>query len=85
MKSFEFTILATRPDGVGALSEKLFEAGCMTRQLLFRKGLRFSNSTERRKASRKALLPALDNVTAGGANVLYVEPHHPVSLSDIAW
>jgi hypothetical protein len=84
MKSFEFAIVATRPDGVKELSEKLFEAGCDDATIALQKGVAILEFDREAKNFTHALLSALDNVTAAGADVLHVEPDPLVSLSDIA-
>jgi transcriptional regulator with XRE-family HTH domain len=84
MKNFEFTIVATRPDGVKEFSEKLFEAGCDDATISHQKGLMILDFDREAKNFSHALLSALDNVTATGADALPVEPDPLVSLSDIA-
>ena len=84
MKNFEFTIVASCPDGVKELSEKLFEAGCDDATIALQKGVAILDFDREAKNFSHALLSALDNVTAAGAGVLHVEPDDLVSLSDIA-
>ena len=84
MKNFEFTIVASCPDGIKELSEKLFEAGCDDATIALQKGGAILDFDREAKNFSHALLSALDNVTAAGAGVLHVEPDDLVSLSDIA-
>jgi hypothetical protein len=84
MKNFEFTIVASCPDGIKELSEKLFEAGCDDATIALQKGVAILDFDREAKSFSHALLSALDNVTAAGAGVLHVEPDDLVSLSDIA-
>jgi hypothetical protein len=85
MKTFEFTVVASCPDGnIADLSERLFDAGCDDATISLQKGAAIIEFDRESKSFYHALNSALEDVKSVGVAVLQIAPDHLVTLSDIA-
>ncbi|OXE35181.1 MAG: hypothetical protein CGW95_15500 [Phenylobacterium zucineum] len=85
MKTHQFTVIASGLDPeMQDYEDRLFEAGCDDATLSFQRGLIIAEFAREAPTLASAIVSAMENVRAAGANVERVEPDYLVSLSDIA-
>lgn len=85
MKVHEFTIIASglHPDA-DDLANLFFEAGCDDATISFQKGVVIVEFYREGHSFSSAVMSALENVLATGAEIERFEPDYLVSLADIA-
>lgn len=85
MTTHEFTVIASGLDAQAPdYEDRFFEAGCDDATLSYQRGLIIAEFAREAPTMASAIVSAIDNVRAAGANVERVEPDYLVSLSDIA-
>jgi hypothetical protein len=85
MKSYPFTIIASGLDPTADdFEDRFFEAGCDDATLSFQNGRIILDFSREARSFAHALVSAIRNVRAAGAQVEHIEPDCLVTLSDIA-
>jgi len=85
MKKYEFSIIASGLDPTAEdFEQRFYNAGCDDALIAFQKGHIIVDFAREADSIEIALISAVENVEAAGAQVDRVEPDPLVSLSDIA-
>jgi hypothetical protein len=85
MKTYEFSIIASGLDpNADDFGDRFYDAGCDDALVAFQKGHIIVDFAREANSIEQAIVSAIENVRAAGANVDRVEPDPLVSLADMA-